>query len=233
MEVEIILSFLAISWYNIMGLYSLYKGSFQGNGSYKAAATHGIVCLINSFCGILQLVNLNNIIIESTSIKYLRYVEWSLCAPLMILEMSFALNFSSVQIVPLIVLTASFCMCGSIAAFPIAMWVKIFLGVQGTIYCVIVLYRMWTNVLEKMTLNIDQKVAIANLMMASTIWPFYVVTWGLGPDVYHVINAKQEFIAETVSSIFLKTFALSYALIYTSEYTEQYIDWVTSIILCR
>lgn len=235
-------------WYNIMGLYSLYKGSFVTYGLHQSAAVHGIVCFINSFCCLLQVVSLDTLHIDSQPVQYLRYVEWSVCSPLMILEMTLASRLTSSQALPILVLTTAFCLCGTIAAFSVTMWMKVFLGVQGSVYCFIVVYRMWKLTLEKEVRlssstgltqeilnfdNVDVQVAIANLLMASLLWPVFVVTWGLGPDVYKVITPTQELIAESIASLILKTFALSYAFITTSKRTEQCIEVMTSLFRFR
>ncbi len=228
---ETIFILYQIIWYNILGLYSLYRGSFLNNGSYKSAAIHGIVCFINSFCCIMQYINLDLLFINEIRIKYLRYIEWTVCTPLMILEIALSSNLTSIQTMPIIVLSISFCLCGTIAAMTTIMWFKIVLGVQGTLYCIIVIYRLWKLTLEKIDFATkDTRVAIANLLCATTIWPVFVVTWGLGPDVYQVINIKHEYIIDSVSSITLKTFALSFALISTSERIEKTIEFITGFI---
>jgi bacteriorhodopsin len=168
---------------------------------------------------------------DGKPIKYLRYVEWSICSTLMLLEMMISSKLSPTQMTPLLVLTLSFCVCGTIAALSVLLWVKLLMAVQGTFYCVIVILRMWRVTLEKSTQkDIDIDVAILNLLMASAIWPMFVLTWGLGPDVFGVITDVQETLAELIASMVLKTVGMTYAFVSTNERVESFVDFVMNIM---
>lgn len=230
---EIIFIVFQIVWYNFLGLLSLYRGSITTNGVYQSAAIHGIVCFINAFCRILEFIKINKLYINNSSINYLRYTEWTICTPLMILEITLASRFSAAQTLPLIVLSVAFCLSGSIAALTRIMWLKIILGVKGTFYCVIVIFRLWKIILNKRNIFVSKKeyeVSLINLMFASLLYPVFIVTWALGPDIYHVINIRHELLIENISSLTLKTCALSFALISTSERLEKIIEIITSFI---
>lgn len=217
-------------WYNFIGLICLYRGSFQQVGSLKASVIHGIVCLVNSFCSLLYAIDMDVLQFDGKSIKYLRYVEWTICSTLMLLEMMISSKLTSTQMTPLLVLTLAFCMCGTIAALSALIWVKLLMAVQGTFYCVIVLLRLWRVVLEKhIPKDIDINVAIVNLMMATAIWPMYILTWGLGPDVFAVISDRQETLAELIASVILKTVGMTYAFVSASERVETCVDFMASI----
>ena len=203
---------------------SLYPGTTLLDYSvytkvHQSATVHGIVCFVNGFCCILQLAKLDTIITPNASIKYLRYIEWFICVPLMILEVALSSKFEGNDIILVVFLSSSFCVSGSITAFATTIMMKIFMGVQGSIFCIIVLYRMWKLVLEKRRTykNIELHIAFSNLIMMTIIWPVFVITWGLG----------QELLVDMILSIVLKTFALSYALISTSKRVENYIENVT------
>lgn len=229
MEISRMMGFLVVIWYNLMGLFSLYKGSFIHCNSHKAIAIHGIICLINSFCYLLQAVHMDTLLIKGRTIKFLRYVEWSICSPLMILQIALTSHFTSQQTTPLIVLTTAFCICGTLASFTYIMWLKILLGVQGSIYCLIVVWNMWTFSIRNIPI-MRSRVGIANLITATMIWPAFVITWALGHDVYDVISIKHELIVEMILSLFLKSFALSYAFILSHERVEQFIELFTSFL---
>lgn len=220
-----------------MGLFCLHKGSLQGSGCMQSTAIHGIVCFVNSFCALLQVANLDSLHFSGNKIAYLRYVEWSLCAPLMTLEVMVSARFTMSQICPILVLTIAFCICGTIAAFSLIFWIKILLGVQGSLYSSIVIYRLWKIALCKQPNindnNVEVETAIANLCVTSIIWPIYIVTWGLGPDVYGVLSRSQEVLSEQLASIILKMFGLSYALVSSSTRVESIIEFISSVIRSR
>lgn len=224
-----VIDLFIISWYYIIGLFSLYKGTIKDNDAHQSATVHGIVCFVNGFCCILQLAKLDTIITPNASIKYLRYIEWFICVPLMVLEVALSSKFEGNDIILVVFLSSSFCVSGSIAAFATTIMMKIFMGVQGSIFCIIMLYRMWKLVLEKRSTykNIELHIAFSNLIMMTIIWPVFVITWGLGQDVYGFLSIHQELLVHMILSIVLKTFALSYALISTSKRVENYIENVT------
>ncbi len=233
-SVQLIFIIFQIVWYNIIGLFSLYKGSLSINNSvYQSAAIHGIVCFINAFCRILEFISFDRLYIGNRSVNYLRYIEWLSCTPLMILEITLASHFSAAQTIPVIVLTVAFCISGIIAAMSNIMWIKLILGIKGSLYYFIVIFQLWKITLKKRdfyTFNKELQVAFANLIFASLLWPLFIITWGLGPDIYHIINIKQEFIAECITSLVIKTFALSFALISTSQRTEKFIELITGFL---
>lgn len=67
-------------------------------------------------------------------------------------------------------------------------------------------------------------------MSASLLYPVFIITWALGPDIYHVLTMRQELLIENISSLILKTSALSFALVSNSERLEKIIEFITSFI---
>jgi bacteriorhodopsin len=120
---------------------------------------------------------------------------------------------SSYEIKTIVVLTLSFCICGSIAAFTSYQWAKIVLGVKGTIYCIVVLYKLGRALVQGSQRDFMQNVGYYNFITTVIVWPLYILTWGLGPDVYSIISANDEEFVQQISSLILKTFAVAYAIL--------------------
>jgi bacteriorhodopsin len=163
----------------------------------------------------LQLIELDNLVLRNGNIKYLRYVEWTICTPMMTYEICVTTSMQHYHIVSIVVLTVAFCFCGSVAAVTPHVWAKILLGSQGTLYCIVVLFVLWKSVLDKDNdgQSLKKKIGYGNLIVTSFFWPLYVVSWGLGPDVFHLISTHHESLIQAIMSILLKTFALSYSFL--------------------
>lgn len=220
-----IIPFITLIWYNSIATLCLYKGLVHKKREHLI---HSIVCFTNSFCSILQIANLDIIYVNDQHIKYLRYVEWTICSPLMILELAIILKLSIFQNITLIILTLSFCICGSIAALPIKLWIKIYLGTQGTFFSGIIILYIWKVIYDKKFNNDNISIPLLTLISTTLIWPCFVLTWGLGPDIFHIINTHQEFLAQTILSIILKTSAVYYSTFMQEDQIETYIDYLFS-----
>jgi bacteriorhodopsin len=116
------------------------------------------------------------------------------------------------ETVTIVCLTIAFCFCGFIAALTSLLWAKIFLGMKGSLYASFVIYR-----LIKVLYQEHSKVSHINIIMTIFVWPLYVATWGMGPDVFHVISGRREWIIQSILSILLKTISVSYAFLTYEE----------------
>lgn len=163
----------------------------------------GIISLINAFCMILQII---------TNSLFIRYLEWTLTSPLMILQICIATNVQSVKSISIVSLTVSFCLCGSIAAITDIFWLKILLGAKGSIYCISTLYLLWSHMFSLNDIVNINKIAYLNLVSATLLWPFFVSTWALGPDVCKILSFENELLIENTMSLILKTIAFLYTL---------------------
>jgi bacteriorhodopsin len=132
---------------------------------------------------------------------------------MMTYEMCLASRMSSYEIRTIVALTIAFCICGTISAFTSYLWAKIALGVKGTIYCIIVLYKLGRESFQDTPRDFMQNVGYYNFITTVIVWPLYILTWGLGPDVYSIISANDEEFVQQISSLILKTFAVAYAIL--------------------
>lgn len=135
----------------------------------------------------------------------------------MILEMCLAIDLTLDQSFPVIVLTIAFCVCGAIAVFTTSLWAKIGLGMLGSFYCLVVLFILWSVALSNTTRL--SRCGTVNIVFASLIWPIFILTWGLGPDVYGVMDFRTEFWWESSLSLVLKTVAMIYVV---NEHTDRF-----------
>jgi bacteriorhodopsin len=223
------LNCILTGWYSLLSCRCLIKGNKNGSRSQKACLVHGIVCLVNQFCYALKMANLDTIIIDGRPVAYLRYVEWTIGSPLMLMEIAITMNMPSLQMTQPIVLTVAFCICGTISAISQELWVKIYLGIQGTVFFLLSMYIVWNHyITTRKNTQKSMKLGLCNLVIATSVWPMYIVTWGLGPDVYHVISRKHENLAETIASTFLKTSAMTYS--FDVEGVESTLDLVTTTV---
>ena len=213
MRVEGWLSVTSMVWYNIMGLFCLSRYKCESEIARSITFVHGVVCLINGFCVFLGLANLDRMNIRSREVSYLRYVEWTICTPLMTYEMCLASRISKWEINTILVFTIAFCICGSIAALTSYQWAKLVLGVKGSIYCIIVLYKLGYACFRGNPSDFMSRVGYYNFIVTLTLWPLYVFTWGLGPDVYSIISAHDEIYAQHMFSLILKSCAAMYSIL--------------------
>jgi bacteriorhodopsin len=206
------LNIISIVWYNTLGLFCLSRSTCESEIARNVTFIHGCVCLINGFCVFLGLANLDTIIMNSREIGYLRYVEWTLCTPMMTYEMCVASRITAWETKTIVALTVAFCLCGSIAAVIEHEWAKIVLGVKGTLYCLIVLYRIGRSGFSVAPRDFMHRAGYYNFIVAVTVWPLFVLTWGLGPDVYSIISVHDEIFAQRIFSIILKSCAVLYSI---------------------
>lgn len=238
MNVSTFLCLGSVAWYNVMSIYCIYKGSTQTTLE-QATLVHGIVCMVNVFIYLAKYQHLGIFVISKREIHESRYIEWIICSPLMVLEIALCSKMSSSNITISIILTIAFCICGSLAAFVHATWIKILLGIKGSLYCTYVIYLLWMTVLRnasatnaRITKDKELGVSILNLSMASIIWPLYIITWFLGPDVCNVISIVLENNIQSISSILLKTTAFSYALVKSFIVIDTLSDFLLEIFSC-
>jgi bacteriorhodopsin len=118
-------------------------------------------------------------------------------------------------------LTASFCLCGIIAAITRVLWAKVLLGTQGTIYSLIVIKHLLDHAFQETIVSRMNRINKVNIITTVFIWPLFVVTWGFGPDVYNIISGEQELIIETSLSLLLKSVSGLYAFLVYREFNIQ------------
>lgn len=214
MRIGAFLNIFSIIWYNVIGLFCLSRWKCQSEIAKSITFIHGCVCLINGFCIFLGLANLDKIHLANRDVAYLRYVEWTLCTPMMTYEMCLASRMLSCEIKTIVALTVAFCICGSIAAFTSYQWTKIVLGIKGTIYCVIVLYKIGHACFNDTTpQDFMHNVGYYNFIATVLVWPLYICSWGLGPDVLSIISANDEDFAQQIFSLILKSVAVAYSIL--------------------
>jgi bacteriorhodopsin len=115
-------------------------------------------------------------------------------------------------------MTIAFCVCGTIAALTYLFWAKVLLGLQGSVYASIVIFKLFQSLSrEQNRTSTSHRVRTFNITATTLIWPLYVATWGMGPDVYHVISGRREWIIQSIFSIVLKTISASFAILTYSE----------------
>lgn len=200
-------------WYHALGAYSLSRVSKTNNLPLKYSIFfHSLTCFINGFVAFLVLLDMHVVQLHGRPIYYLRYVEWTLCTPLLTYEICQVASMDICETVTIVWLTIAFCFCGSIAAFTNLFWAKIILGLKGSLYASFVIYKLIKVLYQK-----QSKVSHINIIMTIIVWPLYVATWGMGPDVFHVISGRREWIIQSIFSILLKTISVSYAFLTYEE----------------
>lgn len=210
---SIVLSIINFLWYNVLGLYSISRVQKTDKVQLKSALfLHSVACFINGFVAFLALINMHVMQINGRTIYYLRYVEWTLCTPLLTYEICKVASMNNHQIMIIVSLTVAFCLCGTIAALTKYFWAKIFLGLKGSVFAYIVMYKLF----QVLHLGKEQ-VSHINILTLILIWPMYVATWGIGPDVFDIISGRKEWIIQCALSLLLKTISASYAILTYDE----------------
>lgn len=212
MKLGLIILFGQMFWYASMGVYCLLHPA-TGDGVLRASHVHGLVCFIVSFCCLLSVIGLDSFIYQGKTVQYVRYMEWTVCSPLMVLEMCMASKASIATTFSTVILTFSYCLCGAISVLAHSLWFKVLMGIEGSIFCVIVLQRLWRMSRKERDKDTEEKAGWINLLSASLLWPMFVLTWGLGPDVYGVLDSKVETWVENLMSFTLKLMAMTYTMV--------------------
>jgi bacteriorhodopsin len=210
-------------WYNVIGVFIITRVNRSTSERMKyILAYHAAVCLINSLISFASLLDLHIAIIDGRAVYFLRYIEWTLCTPLMACEMCQSAQMVAYDTIMIVILTIAFSLCGSLAALTRHFWAKTILGFQGTTYAIIVLYKLLKYGIGDNTyganfnepqLDIERRINRINIMSAVVIWPMYVITWSLGPDMFGFISGYTEWMIQNIISIGFKTLFSSYALL--------------------
>jgi bacteriorhodopsin len=206
-------------WFHILGFYSLSRVSKTDNIQLKSAMLyHSLTCFLNGFVAFLVLINMHSIIINGRRLYYLRYVEWTLCTPLLTYEICLVSAINIHETFIIVTLTVAFCLCGTVAALTNLFWAKVFLGIKGSFCACVVMCKLVNVVIQGHDgLSSTDKLNKFNILANTFIWPLYVATWGMGPDVFHLISGQQELIMQSLFSIVLKTLQASYAFLTYDE----------------
>lgn len=214
---SIVLEVVNSLWYHALGLYSLSRVQKTDKIQLKSAVfVHSLACFINGFVAFLALLNMHVMQMNGRTIYYLRYVEWTLCTPLLTYEICTIASMDVCQTMIIVFLTVAFCLCGTIAALTSLLWAKLLLGLKGSVYASIVMYKLFQ------ILHLGQdKISHINILTNILIWPMYVATWGMGPDVFNIISGRKEWLVQCALSILLKTISASYAFL---TYDETDVD---------
>lgn len=201
-------------WFHTLSFYSLLRISKTNDMNLKKILlSHAIACLINGLIAMATLLNMHMYHINGRDIYLLRYIEWVVCTPLLTSEICQAGEFEHMDTTVILCLTIAFNLCGMLAAITRTMWAKIILGVQGTIYSLFVVHKLLSYAFRQRQQSRQTTINIFNIFVTAFVWPLYVITWGLGPDVYGVITGQQEWVVQSVMSIILKTMFASYAML--------------------
>jgi bacteriorhodopsin len=166
--------------------------------------------MIAGFCATLMYIHAAN-----TFIKYVKYIEWTSCTPLMVYELCIMNSVCQSTKASCIVMSTAFCICGTIAAVNHTIHMKTFLGVQGILYSIVVLYQLW----KESFATAGNRLSIAQLIITSAVWPLYVVCWGSGPDVFMIITLHQETMIYMIVGVVFKT-ASTFLVVRYSESTN-------------
>lgn len=219
----VIFNILASLWFHLIAFHSLVSIKKTNDNSMKSIlVTHTITSMITGFISITSILKINVYHINGRDVHLLRYIEWLFCAPLLTSQICQAGNFVYIDTIIVVTLTVAFCLCGVIAAITNIFWAKVVLGVQGTVYSLIVVRNLLNHAFQQTEMASRTKtINKINIIVTTFTWPLYVLTWGLGPDVYDVISGEQEQIIETLLSVLLKSVAGLYAFIVYSELDIQ------------
>lgn len=206
-------------WFHIIAFHSLICTPKTSDNTLKhILVTHAITSIITGFILIASVLNIHIYRINGRDVNLLRYIEWLLCTPLLTSEICQAGHFDYVNTVIILILTASFCLCGILAAMTHVLWAKIVLGAQGTVYSLIVIKILLKHAFQETNGSQMNTINKINIITTTCIWPLFVVTWGFGPDVYNIITGEQELIIETTLSLLLKSVSGLYAFLVYSEF---------------
>jgi bacteriorhodopsin len=206
-------------WYHFLGFYCMSRVSKTENVKLKSAMLyHSITCFINGFIAFLTIIDMHITNINGRPIYYLRYLEWTLCTPLLTYEICQVSDMNIHETMAIVSFTIAFCLCGAIAAFTRFFWAKVVLGIKGSFYACIVVYKLIDVTVQRHgDISATNNLNTFNTIAITLIWPMYVATWGMGPDVFHIISGRREWIMQSIFSIVLKTLQASYAFLTYNE----------------
>lgn len=193
-------------YYSAMAYYCLVHNLHKEIGP---GAVTGFVCLWTAFCAGLALTNTNMMEVDGKRINYGRFLEWTINTPLLTGLLLDGYGVDPVHVYQSMVFSLSFCISGLIASLTRLVWLQVLLGVEGTVCAGVVLLHMFRVARDPVK---KSRVATVNLVMTVLTWPLFVLAWGMGPDIYAVIDHKHEFVYETSLSLALKTTAVLYSL---------------------
>lgn len=196
-----LLSYLLTGYYTVVGLFCLNLHIYYPDPK-TLFMTQGCVFLLAGFGHVVYISNLC-----ASHIDYVRYIEWSFGSPLMLYMLCRSAELEIIETLSLIVLTFSYCVCGVLAALTIIFPIKIFLCLLGSLYCVFVNARLFVLVKDS-----DNPYIHSSLITTSIIYPMFVCSWCLGPDIFGIIHKGQEFWIESSLSLMLKTSCFIYLL---------------------
>lgn len=215
-----VLNIFVAVWYHIVGVFIITRINHSTNDREKyVLAYHAAVCLINSLISFASVLNLHIAVLGGRNVYFLRYIEWTVCTPLMTCEMCQSSQMLAYDTIVIVILTFAFSFCGSIAALTKILWAKSVLAMQGTIYALIVMYKLMkygfahTEIPFDEHMELERKINKMNIMLAAFIWPMYVVMWISGPDMFELVSGRTEWIVENILSIVLKSLCSSYILL--------------------
>lgn len=172
-------------------------------------AVAGFVCLWTSFMAGLSAVEANTFQYQGRTIHFARYGEWIVNSPLLVYLICEGYGMDPVHMYQTMVYSLSFCLAGFTASLTTVLWLKLLLTMEGSVCAAIVMFNLWRLSYQPKK---PSRVAFVNLLMASLTWPLYIFAWGLGPDLFAIIPAREEAIYETTLSLVLKTTAVLYTL---------------------
>ena len=212
-----------VSYYSMSifsGIYVSQKSSREdvARNLQICSMIHFGVCILNTVFSAIDIIMVTDPSFTFGKINLVRYLEWTICSPLMVMEVCIAQGTPLVQTGFIAILTILFCMCGIITAYTNVMWVKIVVEVNGCIACIAVVYYLWSHTFY--SFRSGNKRAIAGLFNTGImvcLWPMYVLSWSLGPDMLYKINAKTELLIQNFLSIFVKSMGLSYVVFFSKE----------------
>lgn len=182
-------------WYNLMGLVCLYQAT-KGR-HLQLMVIHCIVCNVAALCAMVYYINISN--------KYAKYIEWTICTPLIVVEVSIINRMEFAKMVSVFVLTMTFCLCGIVAAFNTNIIIKSIVAGQGIVYSIYVLVQLWT-------VSLATRVGILYMIFTSMIWPLYVMVWSSGPHMFMMITEAEENMIENILSLAAKTTTTVYIM---------------------
>lgn len=207
MDVSTLCSLLGMVFYGVLAAPCLY--SMVKRPGIRAECIHGAVCMVNVMVCWIRVINYDSAECNGRTIVYIRYAEWLICCPLMVIEIVVASGLSFSRALLSIILCISFCVCGFLAALTDTMWIKCTLGAQGIVMCVLVFVQIYCICMNDGTLH-QSKPTIVNAAVTMIVWSLFIVAWGLGPDVLQFIDGPLEIAIEYALSVVLKTTAMLY-----------------------
>jgi bacteriorhodopsin len=217
---------IALVWYKLLGLFAFYNS--RKESKITAGVLSGFICLFNSFCMLIYILKLKYAYVFSFRITYIRYIEWIVCNPLMIYQICLSSDVSQSESFVLCMLVMAYCICGILCSLTSRNIVKTLLTLEGCVYCVIVVFRLLQLTSKNNEKGRIAKTARVNLIMCCISYPLYVLTWGMGPEIFDVIPLHQELILESSLSLVLKTTATMYVM--AEEYTPYISYFINSAI---